>query len=133
MYAPNTTCGWLTSPLGQPQEGEYFPTLQIYVCQKLAQTQPAPKGVLFVHVSGPGTVTDSHYDSVVKNLRFMDYYDVHSINQRGIGRCKPSFANPDCEGVGFTRLGSVTNLTDPEMSMRANLQHHTAAIHKCFN
>ena len=49
MYAPNTTCGWLTSPLEQTQEGEYFLTLQIYVCQKPAKTQPAPKDALFFH------------------------------------------------------------------------------------
>jgi len=56
VQAGNLTCGFLHAPLGA-QEDRVYPTVEVYICMRFADIQPAPKGNLFVHCGGPGSLS----------------------------------------------------------------------------
>jgi len=57
IKAGSTTCGFLKRELGTEPDVNY-PKIKIYICIKFAAKQPAPKGNLFVHCGGPGTLSN---------------------------------------------------------------------------
>ena len=77
-----TTCGFLKPRLGSLDTIEY-PLVSVYVCMHFASIQPAPKGNMFVHCGGPGTLSDCIYVLMGSyiNEEMLDHYNILSIDQ----------------------------------------------------
>ena len=103
-YVPNVTCGFMKSPLSAIDDEGQFPVVEVYVCRRLAPQQPAEP--LFVHCGGPLSVSDCIRDTADTEL--FKHFNVFSIDQRGLGRSKPSFVTQDCVGL---RVGEGSNET----------------------
>ena len=102
FYAPNVTCGFMKSPLSAIDDEGQFPVVEVYVCRRLAPQQPAEP--LFVHCGGPGSMSVCIRNTA--NLELFKQFNVFSIDQRGLGRSKPSFVTQDCVGLDAVHEGS---------------------------
>merc|ERR1719487_2696524 len=125
------TCGFMTVPLGTLEmHAEQFPDVKVYVCIKFATIQPAPKGTIFGHCGGPGTLSQCGL-----NLAYQagPDYNAVGIDQRGLGRSGPTFAVDSCAGDFDGNIWGV--LTDPlnEADTRHFLQKQKDRALKCFN
>lgn len=86
VEAGGTTCGFLYPDLGLLHDVTY-PTIQVYVCVRFANVQPAVKGNMFVHCGGPGSLsscTNIMIYSGYLSEKNLDEYNIWSIDQVGI-------------------------------------------------
>lgn len=83
IQAGATTCGFLYPDLGLLPDVIY-PIIQVYVCMRFADVQPAIKGNMFVHCGGPGSLSDC-IDIMIGNGFFseaiLNEYNILSIDQ----------------------------------------------------
>lgn len=100
IKAGETTCGFLTAPIKQPSYGDLtvYPTVDVYVCVKFAEIQPAPRGNIAVHCGGPCTTSDCIYlmGGEYSMGEAHSTYNVISFDQRGMGRSTPTFFVEEC-------------------------------------
>lgn len=75
------TCGFLKPNLGSLDDIT-FPTIEVYVCMRFADTQPASKGNLFLHCGGPGSLSECifGFDKDLGKQNLNDY-NLLSIDQ----------------------------------------------------
>lgn len=73
------TCGFLKPELGTTP-GKVFPVIQVYVCMRLADEQPAKKGNIFTHCGGPSSLSDCGMWSFLGEEALRDY-NVLTIDQ----------------------------------------------------
>ncbi|CAB9510457.1 Secreted [Seminavis robusta] len=104
-----STCGFLKAPLGSLPDVTY-PKVEVYVCMRFAENQPAPKGNIFTHCGGPGSLSEC---GIRFTTRFLDEdvvkdYNLISIDQRGVGRSWPSFVHEECSRYGYLKDGNGT-------------------------
>lgn len=122
-----STCGFLTAPLGtMGAHLESYPDVKVYFCIKFAKTQPAPKGTIFSHCGGPGTLSGC---GVSYGFIAGDDYNHIGIDQRGLGRSLPTFATPNCTIPGYSFL----NDDESEAETRDLLRKVAARAQACFN
>ncbi|CAB9527917.1 Secreted [Seminavis robusta] len=103
------TCGFLKAPLGSLSDVTY-PTVEVYVCMRFAVNQPAPKGNLFAHCGGPGSLSGCGAFAPLGYLGedVANDYNIISIDQRGMGRSWPSFIHEECSLNTFERAENGT-------------------------
>lgn len=79
----STTCGFLKPRLGSLDDVIY-PTIEVYVCMRFADTQPASKGNLFLHCGGPGSLTGCMWSFVLSDdltPSILNDYNLLTIDQ----------------------------------------------------
>ncbi|CAB9525991.1 Secreted [Seminavis robusta] len=110
------TCGFLKAPLGSLPDVIY-PTVEVYVCMRFAENQPAPKGNLFSHCGGPGSLSGCGLGVPFEYLgpEIANDYNLISIDQRGMGRSWPSFVQEECSLNSFERdeNGTIVRTVTP--------------------
>ncbi|CAB9527105.1 Secreted [Seminavis robusta] len=110
IQAGETTCGFLKPELGSLFD-VYYPTIEVYICMRFADVQPAAKGNLFLHCGGPSSLSDC-VDSTASDLgpNNLRDYNFLSIDQRGMGRSWPNFAHEECVEGDVVRADNGTIL-----------------------
>lgn len=99
IKAGETTCGFLTAPLGwEVDEDEVtYPFVKVYVCVSFAKHQPAPRGNLAMHCGGPGSLSSCNYiGQIDMDKDITDSYNIIGFDQRGMGRSEPTFMVDEC-------------------------------------
>lgn len=94
VVAGSQTCGFLNPRLGSAPD-EPYPTVRTYFCMNFSSIQPAPKGNLFTHCGGPGSLSDCPMGGVLSQGN-LDNYNIITVDQRGLGRSSPNFAHAEC-------------------------------------
>ena len=95
----------MKSPLSAIDDEGQFPVVEVYVCRRLAPQQPAEP--LFVHCGGPLSVSEC---IIGTSPELFKHFNVFSIDQRGLGRSKPSFVTQDCVGLSVWEGSNETKL-----------------------
>lgn len=86
IRAGATTCGFLYPNLGLLTDVIY-PIIEVYVCMRFANVQPAIKGNMFVHCGGPGSLSDCIDIMIGQGFfsqKMLDEYNILSIDQVSI-------------------------------------------------
>mmetsp|Transcript_8226 Transcript_8226/g.14355 ORF Transcript_8226/g.14355 Transcript_8226/m.14355 type:complete len:614 (+) Transcript_8226:59-1900(+) len=131
-----TTCGFLTAPLGWDVEEVdiVYPTVKVYVCVTFAKQQPAPRGNMAVHCGGPGSLTLCNY---VMALQFDEEvkssYNIIGFDQRGMGRSDPTFVIPECAAHMHADAKKLNVNFGNEQSIRDAAQVYKETHLACWN
>lgn len=77
-----TTCGFMYPRLGS-QPLEEYPTIEVYVCMRFANIQPAAKGNIVTHCGGPGSLSGCAVFGFEGELQEdnLDNYNIISFDQ----------------------------------------------------
>lgn len=131
-----TTCGFLTAPLGWDVDDVdvVYPDVKVYVCVTFATQQPAPRGNLAIHCGGPGSLTLCNYvmalqlDDDVKSS-----YNIIGFDQRGMGRSEPTFVIPECSVHKHEDAKKLNVNFGDEQSVRDAAQVYKKTHLACWN